>query len=110
MKEVTLTGASDNEYSFDAFIDGQVVGAMSHAAINCIKVGMTYQEWHEEIRTMLPSEEYPQTPQLEGKSENKDRQVFTSVVIEPEPIPEPEPEPEPQLSWWQALCQWFRNL
>jgi hypothetical protein len=97
MKEITLTGCSDNEYSYDTFIDNKAVGAMSAAALSCLSSGMTYEEWHTKIRYMLPSYEYPQTPQLEGTSENKNREVFVGIEIqEPEPIPEPTPEPEPE--------------
>jgi hypothetical protein len=101
MLELLLTGCSDSELSYDAFIDGRYNGAMSRYAINAIRANpdATFNEFYALLRQTLPTQEYPQTPQLEGSEQNKSRVLFEPLPVEepePEPDPEPEPEPEPQ--------------
>ena len=78
MNEVLLSGASDKEYSYDAKINGRPNGALTYYALYSLhKLGgrPTYAQWHAEIRKHLPGA-YPQTPQLEGRAENKAKPVF----------------------------------
>ena len=99
MLELLLTGCSDTELSYDAFINGRYNGAMSRYAIDAIRVSReaTFNEFYALLRQALPSQDYPQTPQLEGSTENKARVLFEPLTVEePTPEPEPEPEPEPQ--------------
>ncbi len=103
MLELLLSGCSDSEYSYDAYINGRYNGAMSRYAIDTIKAnsGATFNEFYASLRQVLPSQEYPQTPQLEGTDVNKSRVLFEPLPAEepqpePEPEPQPEPEPEPQ--------------
>lgn len=107
MVEVVLTGCSDDEYSYDAIIGGQFNGAFSYHALSCLKSDMNYEEWYAEIRKALPSQDYPQTPQLEGSAKNKTHIVFSPFFVE---TPQPEPEPEPSVSFWSWLINWFKNL
>ena len=98
MLELLLTGCSDSELSFDAFINGRYNGAMSRYAIDAIRAnrGATFSEFYYSLRQALPSQEYPQTPQLEGSVENKARVLFEPLLVDGEPEPEPEPTPEPE--------------
>lgn len=104
MPEILLTGCTDEEYSYDAEFDGRPNGAMSALAIKVIREnpGLTYRQFHAKLRELLPSNDYPQSPQLEGSETNKDRLLFEPLTElpepdpAPEPLPEPEPEPEPQ--------------
>lgn len=99
MLELLVTGCSDSELSYDAFINGRYNGAMSRYAINAIRAnrGATFNEFYALLRQSLPSSDYPQTPQLEGSEQNKARVLFEPLPVEePGPEPEPEPEPEPQ--------------
>ena len=89
MIEVLLTGCSDSEYSYDAYINNRWNGAMSTYATSEIRKGQTYKKLYQKIGEFLPSDEYPQTPQLEGTDLNKNRAVFTTNT---EPLPEPEQE------------------
>ena len=103
MVEILMSGASDNEYSYDAFIDDDYHGVFSYYAIKFLANGQTYSGWYDIIRHYLPSTEYPQTPQLEGSIENKYR-----IVFRPDEVEEPEPEPEePQTTlhwaWWVGI-------
>lgn len=97
MLELLLTGCSDSELSYDAYINGRYNGAMSRYAIDAIRANReaTFDEFYALLRQALPSQDYPQTPQLEGSDANKSRVLFVPLTDE-EPGPEPEPEPEPQ--------------
>ena len=106
MVEVLISGCSDSEYSYDAYINGRYNGAFTANAISVLNQGQTYNEFYTALRKLLPSTTYPQTPQLEGSTENREKVLFetdeTTPVPEPdpEPNPEPEPEPEPSQSWF----------
>ena len=79
MKEVLLTGSSDQEYSYDALIDGVYHGAMTYFALSVIREAnyrITYSQLHARVNQLLSAAGYPQHPQLEGKASNKRRQIF----------------------------------
>jgi hypothetical protein len=99
MLELLVTGCSDTELSYDAFINGRYNGAMSRYAIDAIRANReaTFNEFYALLRQSLPSQDYPQTPQLEGSDQNKARVLFVPLPAdEPGPGPEPQPEPEPE--------------
>ena len=99
MLELLVTGCSDTELSYDAFINGRYNGAMSRYAIDAIRANReaTFNEFYALLRQSLPSQDYPQTPQLEGSDQNKARVLFVPFPAdEPGPGPEPQPEPEPE--------------
>lgn len=86
MKEMVLTGCSDTEYSYDAYINGKWNGAMTAFATSCVATNQTYNEFFTKLKAKLPSNSYPQTPQLEGKAENKVKKMFEpfgTVIIDP---------------------------
>lgn len=98
MQEILITGCSDSEYSYDAEFDGRPNGAMTASAIRVIMQNpdITYRQFHAGLRAILPSSEYPQTPQLEGSNANKDRKLFQPLIVEPSPEPSPTPSPTPE--------------
>jgi len=100
MPEILISGCSDSEYSYDAEFNGRPNGAMSAYAIQVIKQSpiVTYSEFFASLRTFLPSNNYPQSPQLEGSDVNKNRKIFEPLAVEPgsEPIPQPTPSPPPE--------------
>ena len=59
-----ISGCMDHEYSYDGVFDGRPNGAMSKAAFLTYRPGIRLNTWYKEIREMLPSTYYPQTPQL----------------------------------------------
>lgn len=76
---VLLSGCSDREYSYDATINGRPRGAFTAAALTAlakVKVNGTYLDWYNLIRKALPSQEYPQTPQLTGPKDARLWPVF----------------------------------
>jgi hypothetical protein len=98
MPEILLSGCSDSEYSYDAEFNGRPNGAMTALAIQVIKQNpsATYRGFFAGLRALLPSDDYPQSPQLEGSDANKDRKLFEPLTVEPGPTPEPTPEPIPE--------------
>src|SRR5687768_3917825 len=80
MNEILLSGCKSNQTSADAYIANDYHGAMSYYAIKAITdagYNLTYAELHAALLPMLEEENYDQVPQLEGKDENKQRQIFT---------------------------------
>jgi len=80
MNEILLSGCKSNQTSADAYIAEDYHGAMSYHAIKAITDAgykLTYQELHDALLPVLEAENYTQEPQLEGKDENKQRQIFT---------------------------------
>ena len=100
MVEILLSGCDDDEYSYDAYINGRWNGAFSANAIKLMKDRLTYSEFYEALRESLPSNEYPQTPQLEGSTENKQGLLFETDSLIPLPEQEPDPPPESEPSWF----------
>jgi hypothetical protein len=69
-----LSGCQDTEYSFDAWFRGRPNGAFTFVALKALKslsARATYQNWHEAIRRDLPSQQYPQSPNLFGSTDMK---------------------------------------
>ena len=97
MPELLISGCTDSEYSYDAEFDGRPNGAMTALAIRVIQQNpnVTYREFYVGLRNLLPSNDYPQTPQLEGSDANKDRKLFEPLEVEPGPEPAPSPTPSP---------------
>jgi hypothetical protein len=93
MCELLLAGCAPDEYGYEGTFDGEAHGVFSHhaqAALRALGAGTTYEEWYASIREALPSEEFPQTPQLEGRAESKALPVFGGSGE----VPDPEPGPD----------------
>ena len=68
-----LSGCKDVEFSYDADFGGRPNGAMTRAAIEELKKNpATPQDWFNGIRKRLPSQQYPQTPQLFGGTQSEE--------------------------------------
>lgn len=79
MKETLLSGCESTEYSYDAQIGGTFHGAMTYYAIEAITEAnyrITYADLARVVNEKLLAEGYRQTPQLEGKTKNKKKQIF----------------------------------
>lgn len=98
MPELLISGCSDSEYSYDAEIDGRYNGAMSAMAIRVIRQnpGLTYIEFFTRLRALLPSSDFPQSPQLEGSVAHKGTLLFEPFPVQPGPEPPPPPPPNPE--------------
>jgi hypothetical protein len=72
-----LSGCKDVEFSYDADFNGRPNGAMTRVALEALKKKpKTPQDWYTEIRKRLPSQMYPQTPQLFGGTHAKKGPMF----------------------------------
>lgn len=63
-----ISGSNDTQFSYDAFINGRFNGALTRAALDAYRPGISLAAWHEGIRRVLPSDEYPQDPQMTAAS------------------------------------------
>lgn len=66
-----ISGCGDHEYSYDAHFNGRPNGAFTRAAIDTYTTGLSLGNWHKRIREKLPSNSYPQTPQMTGTTYRK---------------------------------------
>jgi hypothetical protein len=74
-----IAGCQDTEYSYDATFEGRPNGAFSFVALRCLaslSARATYRDWFAAIRKVLPSQQYPQTPNLYGSSSMKKWRVL----------------------------------
>jgi hypothetical protein len=80
MQEILLSGCTDTEYSYDALLDGVYHGAMTYHAIKAIREAryrLTYAQLEARLSFLVNEAGYNQHPQLEGRTENKKRQIFS---------------------------------
>jgi len=80
---LVLAGCKDTEYSYDAWFGGRPNGAFTYVALAALKklpAEATFAEWHRQIRAMLPSMDYPQTPQLDGTTAQKRWPLLESSI------------------------------
>jgi hypothetical protein len=69
-----MAGCQDTEYSYDAWFQGRPNGAFTFVALRALRsLGPTasYQRWFDAIRKVLPSQQYPQSPNLYGSKSMK---------------------------------------
>jgi metacaspase-1 len=69
-----MSGCQDTEYSYDAWFQGRSNGAFTFVALRALKslpAKATYSDWYKAIRKLLPSQQYPQTPNLYGSASMK---------------------------------------
>ncbi len=69
-----MAGCQDSEYSYDAYFQGRPNGAFTYVAVRALaklKPKATYAAWHALIRMVLPSQQYPQQPNLFGTTAMK---------------------------------------
>jgi metacaspase-1 len=80
MREVLVSGCRDNQYSYDARFGDIYHGAMTHFAMEIIRAAdyrITYDDLWDELVVRLDAEGFDQEPQVEGKTTNTRRQLFT---------------------------------
>lgn len=74
-----MAGCQDTEYSYDAIFNGRPNGAFTYVALRQLqkmKKTATYASWFQAIRNALPSQQYPQSPNLYGTSTMKKWKLF----------------------------------
>ena len=76
---LTLTGCQDAEYSYDGFFLNRPNGVFTYVALEALKLlpeTATYKQWYAAIRRKLPSQQYPQSPNLYGSGSMKNLRIF----------------------------------
>lgn len=74
-----LSGCQDTEYSYDASFQGRPNGAFTFVALRelgALAAKAPYLDWWKAIRKALPSQQYPQSPNLFGSSTMKKWKVL----------------------------------
>nr|MDT0665920.1 caspase family protein [Micromonospora sp. DSM 115978] len=69
-----LAGCKDTEYSYDASFGDRPNGAFTYVALQALQAlpeKASYRQWMAEVHRLLPSQDYPQTPQLTGSASQK---------------------------------------
>jgi hypothetical protein len=77
MRHVLLSGCRDDEYAYDANMEGRYHGVLTFFAIKAIREAphlLTYNRLHTRILRLIGN--YPQHPQLEGSSVSRKRKLF----------------------------------
>ncbi len=75
-----MSGCQDVEYSYDAWFSSRPNGAFTFVALATLAKlpkEATYQDWYKAIRKVLPSQQYPQSPNLYGSSAMKKWKIFS---------------------------------
>jgi len=79
MNEILLSACTDLQFAYDDKFGTKYHGAMTFYALQTIHEAnykITYAELIKKINQKLQKAHFPQQPQLEGKQENKERQIF----------------------------------
>jgi hypothetical protein len=74
-----MAGCQDTEYSYDDYFRGRPNGVFTFVALRALASlpnSATYQDWYKAIRRVLPSQQYPQTPNLYGTKAMKQWKVL----------------------------------
>lgn len=74
-----LSACQDTEYSYDAYFQGRPNGAFTFVALSAlasVPAKATYRDWFKAIRRVLPSQQYPQTPNFYGSKSMKGWKVL----------------------------------
>jgi hypothetical protein len=74
-----MSGCQDTEYSWDAYFQGRPNGAFTFVALKALSSlpnTATYNDWYRAIKAALPSQQYPQSPNLYGSSSMKKWKVL----------------------------------
>jgi hypothetical protein len=69
-----MSGCQDFEYSYDAHFGDRPNGAFTYVALAALRelaAGATYKDWMAAIAKQLPSQDYPQTPGLDGSTSQR---------------------------------------
>ena len=77
-----ITGCRDTQTSADAFIGGRYNGALTYSLVEAMRKAkgkLTYRELHDRAAEVLKNKKFDQVPQLEGRSAQFDRPLFSQV-------------------------------
>ena len=78
-----FAGCQDYEYSYDGWFNGRANGAFTYVAMKTLSKlskNATYLDWFRAIRGLLPSQQYPQTPNLFGSTAMKQAKMLWRIA------------------------------
>lgn len=81
LPEVLITGCRDTQTSADAFINNRYNGALTFSLVDAIRKSkgkLTYNELHDRAAATLKTRQFDQVPQLEGRTVNFGRPLFSA--------------------------------
>jgi len=81
LRWIVISGCGETQYSADAYINNDYHGAFTWYAMNILKPGITYKEWHTEIRKYLPGTQFEQAPTIDGPDWMLDTKVFSTQTL-----------------------------
>jgi hypothetical protein len=74
-----MSGCQDTEYSYDGYFNGRPNGVFTFVALRALeslKRNATYEDWFKAVKKALPSQQYPQSPNLYGSKSMKEWKVL----------------------------------
>ncbi len=74
-----MAGCQDTEYSYDGYFNGRPNGVFTFVALRALKSlkrNATYGDWFKAVKKALPSQQYPQSPNLYGSKSMKEWKVL----------------------------------
>lgn len=80
MNEILVAACTDIEHAYDAKFGDKHHGALTYFALHAIRNAnykITYADLIKRVRRLIKKGRFSQHPQLEGKRDNKNRQIFT---------------------------------
>jgi hypothetical protein len=110
--EVYMSACDEGEYSYDA---GNLRnGAGTFYLKNAIKINTTFQDWMDSIGMYLPSNEYPQSPTLQCKNENR-YQIFPGWFAGvttglDDIVGTPITTPPIKYNWFKRFLLWLKKI
>jgi hypothetical protein len=102
MNHILLSGCSDTEYSYEGSNGGAFTNALCAIVDNQKRINgsINFATFAALIKMYLPSREFPQTPQVEGRELRKNDTM---------PFFNTEEKPPVRLSCWQKLLIWLNR-
>jgi hypothetical protein len=74
---ITFSACGEEQTSADAYFNGRANGAGTYFFLKALQPGITARELYKRLRQYLPSQDFSQAPELEGKDELLDKILFT---------------------------------
>ncbi len=74
-----MAACQDAEYSYDAIFNNRPNGAFTYVALSTfkkLKSTASFDDWYKAIKKVLPSPQYPQSPNLDGTPGMKKWKIF----------------------------------
>jgi metacaspase-1 len=93
MNAIYIAACSEGEYSYDAVDLNN--GAATFYLKTTFKKDNLFLDWFNKVTVNLPSDDYPQTPQLICKEELKSKKAFSWFIPIVSDVPDIPPSPNP---------------